>query len=368
VTSRERVNRLFERRDHDRVPRDDSYWAETIQRWNSEGFVGDWEAARQSIDPDFHPIVGSTPLLYPGGETIVREDDETRVVRDAWGGLMRFWRGRSGTPEHLGWECDSRQTWEQRIKPLMLSRTPDDNFFGGRKLADLSRYFREGRQAGRWVYIGGMETFELTRRLIGDEATLIAMAEDPDWIRDLSTTLTNILLRDLDAAMGTGIESDGFFIYGDMAYNHGTVCSPRMYRDLIWPDHKRLCDWAHARGMHTIYHSDGDVRGVLDLYTAAGFEMLNPLESKAGMNVCELTGQVGDRMAFLGNIDVTVLGTNDREQIEHEVRTKLAAGMRGRCYAYHSDHSVPPTVNWQTYRLVIELLDRYGRYDGGGDA
>lgn len=29
---------------------------------------------------------------------------------------------------------------------------------------------------------------------------------------------------------------------------------------------------------------------------------------------------------------------------------------------YHSDHSVPDNVSWQTYLLLIVLLDRYGEY------
>ncbi|MEM8783090.1 MAG: hypothetical protein AAGE65_09580 [Planctomycetota bacterium] len=28
----------------------------------------------------------------------------------------------------------------------------------------------------------------------------------------------------------------------------------------------------------------------------------------------------------------------------------------------HTDHSVPPTVSWETYRFVIERLNRYGNY------
>lgn len=362
LTSRERVNRLFERRDHDRVPRDDSYWKETIARWNAEGFPGDFEGARQFIDADIEPICGALTKLYPGTDTLVREDEETKVVRDAWGGLMRYWKNRSGTPQHLGWECDSRQAWETRIKPQMLSRSPEENLFGGRLLREIPDVHARGRKAGRWMCVGALETFELLRRIVGDETMLIAMAEDPDWIRDMSMTFTDIILRDHDAILATGVDADGFWIYGDMAFNHGPFCSPRMYRELVWPDHKRICDWAHARGMKVIYHSDGDINSVLDLFIAAGIDMIQPMEAKANMDVRTFAPKLGDRLAFFGNIDMAIAGTNDRDRIEHEVRTKLAAGMAAKAYAYHSDHSVPPTVSWETYQFIINLLDRYGRY------
>jgi uroporphyrinogen-III decarboxylase len=197
---------------------------------------------------------------------------------------------------------------------------------------------------------------------MGDEVTLIAMAEDPDWIRDVSRTFTTQVLRNFDAAMATGIEPDGLWIYGDMAYNHATMCSPAMYKELIWPDHKRLADWAHAHGMKFIYHTDGDVNGVIDLYLQAGFDCYQPIEAKAGMDIRNLCPRYGSRLAFFGNIDVMVMGSNDRARIEHEIATKFAAGKATRGYIYHSDHSVPPTVSWDTYQFILEMVDKYGRY------
>jgi uroporphyrinogen-III decarboxylase len=115
--------------------------------------------------------------------------------------------------------------------------------------------------------------------------------------------------------------------------------------------------------MKFIFHTDGDVNRVLDLYLAAGFDCLQPLEAKAGMDVRTLAPRYGDRLSLWGNINVMVMGSNDREQIEEEVRTKLEAGKACHGYLYHSDHSVPPQTSWQTYLFIIELLDRYGRYE-----
>ena len=46
LTGRERVNRALERRDHDRIPRWDHPWPETLERWRGEGFEGDDEPER----------------------------------------------------------------------------------------------------------------------------------------------------------------------------------------------------------------------------------------------------------------------------------------------------------------------------------
>jgi uroporphyrinogen decarboxylase len=147
-----------------------------------------------------------------------------------------------------------------------------------------------------------------------------------------------------------------------MAFKNMTFCSPGQYRELIWPQHKRIADWARDHGMRIIYHTDGDVREVMELYLEAGFDALHPLESKAGMDVRELAPGYGERISYVGNIDVMTLLTNDLDRIEHEVVTKFAAAMATRGYMYHSDHSVPPQVAWPTYLALIEMIERHGVY------
>ena len=357
LTGRERVNRAFARQDHDRIPRMESFWNETIERWQNEGMPGDAQVALDILGCDLAGLCWAWPKAFGSDfREFVRQDKETMVFRDGNGALLRYWRGKAGTPEHLGFDCDSREKWEKVFKPAFLA----DGIQLDPEAA--KRNYARARARGKWTYLAGAESFECTRSLMGDAITMIAMAEDPDWVRDVSETFTTALLRNFDAVMATGIEPDGLFIYGDMAFNHATFCSPRMYKDLIWPDHKRLADWAHAHRMKFIYHTDGDVNAVMDHYVAAGFDSLQPLEAKANMDIRKLCPKYGDRLTFFGNVNVMVMMTNDRAKIEEEVRSKLAAGMATKSYIYHSDHSVPPQVSWATYQFIIGLLDKYGRY------
>jgi uroporphyrinogen decarboxylase len=114
--------------------------------------------------------------------------------------------------------------------------------------------------------------------------------------------------------------------------------------------------------MKLIFHTDGDVNGVIDLYIEAGFDCLQPLEVKAGMDVRTLCPRHGGRLSFFGNIDVMEMITNDIGRIEAEIVSKFAAGKATRGYAYHSDHSVPPQVSWKTYQEIIRLVDLHGNY------
>jgi uroporphyrinogen decarboxylase len=356
MTSVERVNAWMERREQDRVPRHESFWSDTIQRWQSEGLDGNGQTVLDMLESDFGNCGWMWPAPFPGRRELIAEDDETRTVINQFGQTERVWKGRSGTPEHHGFACETRDDWfndiRQRVLDVPYHLDPQQT----------KTNYENHRKNGLWTYMAGAESFEQTRRLMGDETTMIAMIEDPEWVVDVSRTHTDILLRDFQQALDTGIQPDGLWIYGDMAFNHATMCSPAMYKELIWPDHKRLADFAHDNGMKFIYHTDGCVNGVVDLWVEAGIDAFQPIEAKAHMDVRELCPKYADSLSFFGNIDVMVMSTNDREKIESEIAEKFEVGKAHRNYAYHSDHSVPPAVSWQTYQFIIECVNKHGWY------
>lgn len=107
LTSRERMWRILVRRDHDRIPRHDGFWTETIARWQAEGLAGDAAAVLRQLQDDRGRVCWSSPVPFPGREEILREDADTKVVRGSQGKTERVWKNRSGTPEHIEFGCDS---------------------------------------------------------------------------------------------------------------------------------------------------------------------------------------------------------------------------------------------------------------------
>jgi uroporphyrinogen decarboxylase len=225
-----------------------------------------------------------------------------------------------------------------------------------------ARFARAGKEK-KWTFFNTVEPFECLRKLIGDEETMVGIKDDPEWIADMANVTTTRSLQTAQALLDTGIHPDGFWIYGDMAFNHATFCSPADYMELIWPQHKRMCDWAHERGMKTIYHTDGNVNGVIDLFIEAGIDVLQPLECKAGMDIRNLIPKYGKQLSFFGNIDVMVLIRGNIDEIEQEIMGKFAAGKSSSGYLYHSDHSIPPQVSWELYQRIIKLVEKHGNYE-----
>jgi uroporphyrinogen decarboxylase len=81
------------------------------------------------------------------------------------------------------------------------------------------------------------------------------------------------------------------------------------------------------------------------------------------MDLVEMKKEFGDRLAFMGGIDVRAMAHPDPSVIEEEIRTKIPPAMKGGGYIYHSDHSVPDNVGWDQYRRVIDLVLEYGSFD-----
>ena len=128
------------------------------------------------------------------------------------------------------------------------------------------------------------------------------------------------------------------------------------------PAHKLICEVFKARGKPMILHSCSYVTEFIPLFIEAGFDCLQPLEVKAGNDLVALKQQYGDRLAFMGGIDVRAMAHPDPAVIENEIATKVPVAKQGGGYIFHSDHSVPDNVSFAQYCRVMELVAHYGQF------
>jgi len=91
-------------------------------------------------------------------------------------------------------------------------------------------------------------------------------------------------------------------------------------------------------------------------------DCLQVVEIKSGMDLIKLYKEYGDILSFMGGIDVRVLYTNDKELIRKELESKIPIVMGKYGYALHSDHSIPNTVHYETYKYFIEKGLELGTY------
>jgi hypothetical protein len=85
------------------------------------------------------------------------------------------------------------------------------------------------------------------------------------------------------------LNSTGIWIYDDMAYNHGPMLSPRQFEQALLPAYRHMIRaYKNAGAKYVFFHSDGDLRLLLDMLVDAGIDGLNPLERRAHMDIADL--------------------------------------------------------------------------------
>ena len=126
------------------------------------------------------------------------------------------------------------------------------------------------------------------------------------------------------------------------------------------PRGRRWCGAFKAAGARkVILHSDGNIGPLLDRFIDIGFDGINPVEPKAGLNVAALREQYGDRLALLGGIDnARLLPRGDREEIRRHALEVLSAGREGGLVI--GTHSIGPDISVETYDYFIELVREQG--------
>lgn len=80
------------------------------------------------------------------------------------------------------------------------------------------------------------------------------------------------------------------------------------------------------------------------------------------MNLVELKKRYGDKLCFMGGIDVRLMALDNPAPLEEEIKLKISLAKQGGGYIYHSDHSIPKNVSFANYKRVIGLVKKYGAY------
>lgn len=362
MTSRERMTAILAGEAPDHMALFEHFWPETIpQVWQKQGFpegIGPGEV----FDYDIIGLgwdVDTTP--FRGIHEVLEDTDRHQLARNGRGAVLRHWKGKSGTPEHVDFECTTPEIWRAKYREPLLD-------------LDLTRIDTEGlpkrlehhRQGDKFLVYGNLFIFELMRGTLGDVCMLESMLLEPEWIHDFCGVYLDFFTKHYAWIFDNIGKPDGMFIYEDLGFSNGPFCSPNTYMHLIRPYHAALVRFFHDYDLPVILHTCGDVRQLFDQLVASGWNCLQPMEAKAGNDVLEFADQAAAMrrpIGFMGNIDVTVLNTNDKDKVAAHVIPKLKGlKQRGAGYCFHSDHSVPPDVNYDTYCFAVELLREHGTY------
>ncbi len=389
MTSLENTDALLRGRKAERVGLHDGPWADTIAAWVQQGYptrleykqVGEtrWRpedgrredvtVAGEYIEPvpaweHFgYDLYGIGPWFdwqpWRGYSELVEETDEWDIKRNGAGAALRYWKHKSGTPEHIDFRMTTREIWERDYRPHLLTLDPE-RF----KLDDLRKSFATGTQAKKWTQYGHMFIWEIMRQSMGDVTMYESLLLDPQWVRDFCQVYLDFYKMNFRYVYENVGVPAGAWLYEDLGYKNGLFASPKLLGDMIFPYFKQLVDFFHSYNLTVVLHTCGSTAEALPLIIEAGFDGLNPIERKAkGNDPFVFAEKYGDKIAFVGGLDARVFETNDKDIIRREV-TAYIEGMkaRGARLIFASDHSISPNTRYDSYMYAVQVYREHMMY------
>jgi len=358
MTGVERISNILRRQPVDRIGLFEHFWSDTQQTWTQQGHLREGEDLGDHFGFDLQLIWPFNLVADPDMEPmVVEETEETILTRDGNGALLRRHKLHDATPEHVDFLVKDRRGWEEHIKPRLTAE---------RRRIDFEAYRRakeHARQKGRFFAWSGINVFELMHPMCGHEYMLMGMALDPDWVKDMVDTYSRVTVELQEILFAEEGYPDGIWYYEDMGFKGRPFMSPAMYHEIVKPGHVRTFGYAHSLGLPVIVHSCGYVAPLVPGLIEAGMDCLQVIEVKAGMDLLQLYHDYGDVLSFMGGIDVRAVYPNDRALIDAELEAKIPIVKGKYGYVLHSDHSIPNTVEYDTYRYFIDKGLSLGTYE-----
>jgi uroporphyrinogen decarboxylase len=149
----------------------------------------------------------------------------------------------------------------------------------------------------------------------------------------------------------------------DLGMQDREYISPEMYKEFIFPCHKRIFDFIKSKTKAKRWlHSCGSIRGIIPHLIEAGVEVLNPIQSGArNMEVSALKRDFGNDISFYGGgFDVQHMLEDDvsvgeiQDAIRRNIDTLAPDGGFVFACTHNVQHEAPPEKVLAIYDTAVE--------------
>lgn len=373
MTPRERVLTSLNHEEPDRVPLDLGSLATTI------------EAVPYNELKKYLGIRSETKLFLrdhvdPPEEILERFGIDTRYVRmkpprnfkvqiDSDNSYLDEWGTRWKKPESsLYWDPVDYPLKDATIEDLETHNWPDPHDPGRTEgLREEAKWLREKTDCAIIADTPSLGIFESASICLrGIERLMMDLILEKPFAKALLDKVADIQIeffRHYLDAVGEYI--DVIMVTDDLGAENGPLISPEHYREMIKPAQKKL--WQSIKNNTKAYlflHSCGSISKFIPDLIEIGVEILNPIQVAAkDMDPKRLKEEFGDKLTFWGGVDTQrVLPFGSPEDVEREVKTRLADMAPGGGYVLTAVHNIQAGVRPENICMMYDAARKYGTY------
>ena len=278
----------------------------------------------------YDAVIFEIPLRLPGGGAIL--PGHPGVIRDR------------NDLERYPWEealAEYRQTADRQFGLWRKILRPDRKIIGG---------------------VGCTGVFEMSEDLVGLGELPFLEADDPETFSALYRKLGDLAYR----AWEYTLERYGDLLCvarlgDDLGFHSSLLTTPRVIRELVLPQHRRIIELAHRNGLPLLFHSCGCIFEMMEEIIAGGIDAKHSNEESIAPYE-RWIDLYADKIGLFGGFDLNLMVMGTPDEIRNTVLEK-APVYRKRCrgYALGTGHSIPEYVPPENYLALLEAAETIRR-------
>ncbi len=344
------------------------FWHDALKRWVKEGaperiLQEDHRSEYFAFDRvEVVPVISGmfclgkcfgppyAPPFVPLFERkILKEGERHRLLIDEGGRKILEYREQpERMPQWLEFPVKTKKDWD-RIKKRL---DPDSPERFPAWWEDKVRCWRR-RDYPLGIEVGSF--FGFLREMVGLEDLCVMYYDNPGLIHEMNEWIEYFELKMLKRAL-VDVQFDFACFWEDMAYNKGSLISPKTFRKFVTPHYRKITDLLHSHGTDVILvDSDGDIEELIPLWIESGINGQFPLEVTAGVDAVKLRKRFGKNFILIGNIDKRAL-IKGKRAIDEELKRKVPYLVSQGGYFPAVDHFIPPEVSFENFIYFIKSL------------
>ena len=321
------------------------------ERWVSEGMPESVQEgdipSHFGFDPKPVGIPVNTGMVPAPVWKVIEDTDEYRIAVNDLGGKVMRTKWASTLDHALEYPVKTRDDWEAIKNRFTYS--PD------RFASDWLDYYHRTRERGMAIAAPGGGAYWFPRDLLGDLGLCLAYYEQPDLVHDIIDTRTELLLA-IGEEILSKVEVDVVNFAEDMAHKHGSMISPKTFREFSTPHYRRIIDLYRSHGTRIFnVDTDGNVLGLIPLMLEAGITAMQPFEVQAGNDITQIRKQYGQKLAIIGGINKLSL-LRDKNTIDRELEAKLPLMVETGGYIAGLDHRVVIETSYENFTYFVQRV------------
>jgi uroporphyrinogen-III decarboxylase len=195
----------------------------------------------------------------------------------------------------------------------------------------------------------------------GMERGLLELAANPDAVR----AATAYLVRQQNLADAAFIhpDSDAVMWAEDLGYKTGPLIGPAMFRDFFLEANKERARNVKSKfGKKILKHCCGNINMLLDFFVDIGFDAYQSIQPTAGMDICRLKKDYGDRLTLWGGVAVEHLVGGTPEEVRGDVRRAMACAKPGGRFILGASHSVAVGTKYDNFMAMLDEYTKLCQY------